>query len=65
MAEIPTFPEANRGPQILGVCVSCISLALLIVAIRVWVRIAMVKHFWLDDYVIVAAAVSVLKTGQR
>lgn len=63
MEKPPPSPEANRGPQILGACIACISLALMVVATRVWVKVAMIKHFWLDDYVIVAAAVSAVNMG--
>lgn len=35
----------------------------MVVATRVWVKVAMIKHFWLDDYVIVAAAVSAVNMG--
>lgn len=62
MREEPTFPEANLGPRILGACVASISLALLVVAIRIWVKVVIVRHFWSDDYVIVAAAVSATST---
>lgn len=49
---------ADRGPMILGSCVSCISLALLIMATRMWVKISIVKHIGADDWVCLSAAVS-------
>lgn len=53
---------ADQGPQIFGACVSSIFLALLIVIVRIWVRISIVKQLWADDYVITAAAVSLTST---
>jgi hypothetical protein len=50
--------ETNKGPLILAVCVPFISVGLLFVAARVWVRATEAKRFWTDDYIIVVAAVS-------
>lgn len=50
--------DANKGPEILGWCLTLISIALIFVGTRVWVRATEMKRFWVDDYVIVGAAVS-------
>lgn len=48
----------NRGPEILGWCLTLIGIALLFVSTRVWVRATEMKRFWIDDYVMIGAAVN-------
>jgi hypothetical protein len=50
-------PDENRGPEILAVCGSLVGLALVVVALRVWVRAKMVRHMGSDDWTIIAAMV--------
>jgi hypothetical protein len=50
--------ENDKGPLILAVCIPFISMGLLFVAARVWVRATEAKRFWTDDYIIAIAAVS-------
>jgi hypothetical protein len=59
-----TGDETNKGPLILAVCTPFISLGLLFVAARVWVRATEAKRFWTDDYIIIVAAVSWLISDQ-
>lgn len=54
--ELP--PDVNRGPEILAICGSLVGVALFTVALRIWVRAAMIKHVGWDDYIMVAAMVS-------
>lgn len=54
----PLPPDVNRGPEILAVCGAMVGLALAVVAVRIYVRVAMVKHMGADDWTIVAAMVN-------
>ena len=49
--------EEDYGPAILGVCISTISVAVVCVLTRIYIRIRLTHSFWFDDYFIVAAAV--------
>lgn len=60
--EAPLPPDVNRGPEILAICGSLVGVALVVVAVRIYVRIAMVKHMGADDWTIVAAMVRFLTT---
>ncbi|KAL2208405.1 integral membrane protein [Sarocladium strictum] len=53
--DAPLPPDINRGPEILAICGSLVGLALVTVLLRVYVRVAMVKHMGADDWTIVAA----------
>lgn len=53
--DAPMPPDVNRGPEILAICGSLVGVALFVVAVRVYVRVAMVKHMGADDWTIVAA----------
>jgi hypothetical protein len=55
--DAPLPPDINRGPEILAICGSLVGLALVTVLLRVYVRVAMVKHMGADDWTIVAAMV--------
>jgi L-lactate permease len=58
MADAPAMPpDENRGPEILAVCGSLVGLALIVVALRIWVRAKMVRHMGSDDWAIIAAMV--------
>ncbi len=52
-----TTPDENRGPEILAVCGSLVGLAVVVVALRIWVRARMVKHIGADDWTIIGAMV--------
>lgn len=47
----------NRGPQLIGVNVLFLTLAVIATTLRCYVRIKMVKAFGLDDWLMVGAAV--------
>ena len=53
--EIP--PDVNRGPEILAICGSLVGVALVMVLIRIWVRIKIVRQLGWDDYFMIAAMV--------
>ncbi|KXJ91806.1 hypothetical protein Micbo1qcDRAFT_194837 [Microdochium bolleyi] len=48
----------NRGPQLIGVNTLFLTLAVIATILRCYVRIRMVKAFGLDDWLMVAAAIS-------
>lgn len=50
--------DANKGPQILGAVATTTILALIVVAMRLYVRIWMLRTASFDDYFIVASMVS-------
>lgn len=50
----------NRGPQVAGVAGFFVALTTIIVCLRCYCRIAIVKNFGLDDYLSVLAQVSML-----
>jgi len=54
----PLPPDEDRSPGYLAVMVICLVLTITFVALRVWVRISMVKSFGLDDWFMLAALVS-------
>ncbi|KAI1341336.1 hypothetical protein F5Y15DRAFT_414450 [Xylariaceae sp. FL0016] len=64
-------PE-NRGPALLIVELTILPLALICLALRLWVRIRMLQRFWYDDVLMIAAAfcccgvtISVILATQR
>ncbi len=52
-----TTPDENRGPEILAVCGSLVGLAMVVVALRMWVRARIVQHIGADDWTILGAMV--------
>jgi len=52
------FPDVNKGPQILWVTSTTTILALLVVAMRLYIRIWMLHSTGFDDYFILAAMVN-------
>lgn len=56
-AELP--PDVNRGPEILGICGTLVAFALVMVVLRIWVRASMIRHVGWDDYIMIAAMVSI------
>jgi hypothetical protein len=49
----------NRGPELLAVNIAFITTAVLACALRIYVRVRMVKAFGRDDWLMVLATVSV------
>jgi hypothetical protein len=47
----------QRGPALLAVELTILPLALLCVALRLWVRIRWLQRSWWDDWLMVVAAV--------
>src|ERR1700721_513669 len=47
----------DRGPQLAGTCASLLSLAIVAVSVRCYVRLALTKSFGYDDWLIVATLV--------
>lgn len=54
-------PNVNKEPAILIACGICVGVALVMVAMRVVVRLKVLRNIGPDDYCIIAAMVS---TGQ-
>lgn len=52
------LPDVNKGPQILGAIVTTTILALIVVAMRLYVRIWMLRSASFDDYFIIAGMVN-------
>ncbi|KAI9675737.1 MAG: hypothetical protein M1817_001104 [Caeruleum heppii] len=52
MATPPPYPDENQGPRILAVCVTTTVLAFVIVCLRLFTRIKVVRSVGWDDYVI-------------
>ena len=50
----------NRGPELLGVNIAFLCTAVIAYALRVYVRMRMVKAFGRDDYLMGVATVSIL-----
>ena len=61
---LKTWPKPNyedpvtRGPTLMIVELTLLPIAMIIVALRMWVRIAWLKKSWYDDYTMVLAMVS-------
>lgn len=54
---LETPPDDNRGPEILSICGAMVSIALLTVILRIWVRARVIGEMGWDDHVIIAAMV--------
>lgn len=61
---MPMFPDPvnpddpGRGPMVMGVIWTFGALALIVVAVRLWVRMAVMKALVVEDWLMVAAVVS-------
>lgn len=53
-----SLPDENKGPIILGVVASTTVIAFIIVCMRFYVRIHMIRAVGADDYFILAALVN-------
>jgi hypothetical protein len=53
-------PDYNRGPQILAVCGSLVTLTLIVGLLRLYVRIRIIREVGVDDYLMMGAMVSTL-----
>lgn len=60
---LKTWPKPNyvdpvtRGPSLMIIELSLLPIAMIIVALRMWVRIGWLKKSWWDDYTMVLAMV--------
>ena len=54
----PLPPDVNRGPDILGAVWTLKSLAIIVVALRIWAKTRPNSMLWWDDASIVTALVS-------
>jgi hypothetical protein len=52
------LPDVNKGPQILGAVATTTILALIVMAMRLYVRIWMLRSASFDDYFVVAGMVN-------
>ncbi|KAF2496333.1 hypothetical protein BU16DRAFT_609132 [Lophium mytilinum] len=52
---IPNYPNENAGPTILATCGTVTALALITLAIRLFVRIRMIRNVGWDDYTMIVA----------
>ncbi|KXJ86130.1 hypothetical protein Micbo1qcDRAFT_126622 [Microdochium bolleyi] len=59
-APLLVVPDVDRGPEILRLTCSLISLTLLIVITRIWVRARMIRQVGWDDYCVLAAMIIIL-----
>lgn len=58
MADAREMPvDHNRGGEILAICGTLVGLSLVIVLLRIWVRVRIVKQVGADDWTIIAAMV--------
>jgi hypothetical protein len=48
----------NRGPQLMVVCITLLTIAIISMALRIITRLFIVKGFGRDDYLMVFASVS-------
>jgi hypothetical protein len=53
----------NRGPELLAVNTAFVTTAVLACALRIYVRLVMVKAFGRDDWLMVLATVSIERHG--
>lgn len=51
-------PDENRGPEILIICGTLVGLSLIMVLLRLWVRVSLIRQVGSDDYTMIAAMVS-------
>ncbi|KAF1999297.1 hypothetical protein P154DRAFT_564076 [Amniculicola lignicola CBS 123094] len=51
----PLPPDEDRGPILLGVMIVSLALAVTVIALRVWVRVNMIKKLGVDDWFMIAA----------
>lgn len=58
-AAVPIVEDVNRGPEILRVTGSLIGLTLILIAMRIWVRVRMIRQVGWDDYCVLTSMVSV------
>jgi nicotinamide riboside transporter PnuC len=54
-------PDSDRGPTYLAVLVVGLTLSIVFIALRIYVRARMVKNLWWDDWFMLISLVSVLK----
>lgn len=59
----PPAPDVNKGPAILIACCICVACAVVMVALRAFVRLRMFKMGGWDDICIAAAMVAVHPTS--
>jgi hypothetical protein len=57
----PLPPDSDRGPTYLAVLVVGLTLSIVFIALRIYVRARMVKNLWWDDWFMLISFVSVLK----
>jgi hypothetical protein len=68
---LKTWPKPNyidpvtRGPGLMVVELTLLPLAMIIVFLRMWVRIAWLKKSWWDDYLMVVAMVGTVLRHHR
>ena len=58
MLPTPLPPDENRAHILLGVMITCLTLSVTFIALRIWVRLTMVKQLGLDDWFMIVALVS-------
>jgi hypothetical protein len=58
------MPE-NRGPEVAGVAGLFVSLSTILILMRIYCRVAIVKCFGWDDYLAVLAQVSIFTMRPR
>ena len=54
----PEYMNANRGPAFVAVFSAGLAVAIVLVALRLWVRFKVVRKVGADDYVMLASMVS-------
>lgn len=50
--------DTNKGPEILAICGTLTIVAVILVLLRLWVRIKIIKQLGWDDHFIAGSAVS-------
>lgn len=59
------MPDTNRGPLIISSCVTVVSLAFVAVALRIYVRVCMIRSLGYDDFVILLAMVRAVNSPSQ
>ncbi|KAI1497448.1 hypothetical protein F5X99DRAFT_421366 [Biscogniauxia marginata] len=61
--EFAARDHGNRLPEVIGVGVLCLTVATLIVSLRLYTKHFILNQFWLDDYLAAAALVGTITCG--
>lgn len=57
--------DANKGPEILGIFITLSTIATILVALRLWVRLWLIRKTGLDDWVVLVSLVCIVEKEEH